>query len=81
MNAPLKNFNQLCNSIRERAIQEDLKQKRPESKIAKWQKLLTAILETELAMHRVRSALNLLETIPPRETLNVFSMSEGAWID
>jgi len=32
-------------------------------------------------MHRVRSALNLLKTIPSKETLNAFSMSEGAWID
>jgi hypothetical protein len=80
VNAPLKNFNQLCNSIRERAIR-DLKQKRPESQLVKWQKLLTAILETELAIQRVRNALNLLKTIPPKETLNMFSMSEGAWID
>jgi hypothetical protein len=81
VNAPLKNFNQLCNSIRERAIQEGLKQKQPKNLLARWQKLLTVILEVELAMHRVRSALNLLKTIPSEGTLNMFSMSEGAWID
>ena len=80
MNAPLNNFNQLCNSIRKATIQ-DLKQKHPKSQLAKWRKLLTAIWETELTMHRVRSALNLLKTVPSKETLNMFSMSEGAWID
>jgi hypothetical protein len=80
VNAPLKNFNQLCNSIREIAVR-DLQQKRPESQLVKWQKLITAILETELAIQRVRNAINLLKTIPPKETLNMFSMSEGAWID
>ncbi len=80
MNASLNNFNQLCNSIRKAAIR-DLKQKRTSSQSAKWQRLLSAILETELTMHRVRSALNLLKTIPSEETLNLFSMSEGAWID
>ncbi len=80
MNTALSNFNKLCNSIREKATQ-DLRQKHTNSQLAKWQKLLTAILETELAMHRVRSALNLLKTVPSKETLNMFSMSEGAWID
>lgn len=77
---PLKNFNQLCNSIRERAIR-DLKQKRPKSQLVKWQKLLTAIVEAELTMHRVRSALKLLKTVPSKDALKMFSMSEGAWID
>jgi len=77
---PLKNFNQLCNSIREGAIR-DLRQKRPKSQLVKWQKLLTAIVETELTLHRVRSALKLLKTAPSKDTLNMFSMSEGAWID
>jgi len=80
MNAPLNNFNQLCNSIK-KAITQDLKQERPKSQLAKWQKLLTAIWETEEAMHRVRCSLKLLKTVPHKETLNMFSMSEGAWID
>ncbi len=80
MNASLSNFNELCNSIREKATR-DLQQKRNDSQLAKWQKLLTVIWETELAMHRVRSALKLLKTLPPKEILNTFSMSEGAWID
>ncbi len=80
MNAPLNNFNQLCNSVRERAAQ-DIKESRPDNQLVKWQKLLTAIVETELAMHRVRSSLSLLKTIPSKETLDIFSMSEGAWID
>lgn len=48
---------------------------------AKWQPILTAILDTELAMDKVRSALKLLKVIPPVEVLDAFSMSEGAWID
>ena len=80
MNASLSNFNELCNHIRGKAIR-DINQNLPDNKLVKWQKLLTAILETELAMHRVRSALKLLRTLPPREILNMFSMSEGAWID
>ena len=43
--------------------------------------MLTAIHETELAMHRLRSTLKLLKTPPPKETLDIFYMSEGAWID
>ena len=66
--------------MREKAIR-DIKQNRPDNQLAKWQKLLTAIWETELAIHRIRCALNLLKTLPPKETLNMFSMSEGAWID
>ncbi len=80
MNAPISNFNKLSNSIRERAIR-DIKQKYPESQLAKWRQLLTTIWETEEAMHRVRCSLKLLRTIPPKETLNMFSMSDGAWID
>jgi len=80
VDAPLNNFNQLCNSIRKVAIR-DLKQKHPKGQLTKWRELITAIWETELAMHRVRGALNLLKTLPPKETLNLFSMSEGAWID
>jgi len=77
---PLDSFNNLCNSIREIAL-KDLSQKRPKKQLIKWHKLVTAIVETELAIHRVRSALNLLKTIPSKETLNMFCMSEGAWID
>ena len=80
MNASLSSFIKLCNSIREKTAR-DLEQKRPDNQLAKWRKLLTAVLETELAMHRVRSALNLLKTLPSKETLNMFFMSEGAWID
>jgi hypothetical protein len=77
---PLKNFYQLYNSIREKAIR-DPEHKRSQSQLAKWQKLLTIIVETELAMQRVRNALNSLKTIPSKETLDKLSMSEGAWID
>lgn len=80
MNAPLSNFNELSNSIREKAIR-DIKQNRPDNKLAKWRELLTIIYETELAIHRVRSALNLLKKFPAKESLKMFSMSEGAWID
>lgn len=76
----LENFHQLCNSIREKAAR-DIKQKRPESQLTKWQKLFTTIVETELAIHRVRKALNLLKTTPSKKTLDTLSMSEGAWID
>ena len=80
MDASLSNFNRLCNSIRERAIR-DIKRGYPNNKLVKWQKLLTAIVETELTMHRVRASLRLLRDIPSQEALKRFSMSEGAWID
>ena len=80
MNASLSSFNKLSNYIREKAIRA-IQQKRPQSQLAKWRQLLTAIWETEEAMHRVRCSLKLLKTIPPKETLNMFSMSQGAWID
>ena len=74
------NFYLLCNSIRDRAIR-DITQGLPDARLTKWQELVTAILETELAMHQVRSSLKLLKNIPDKEALNAFSMSEGAWID
>ena len=80
MNTSLTNFNRLSNSIRQRAIQ-DIEQYRPDNQLVKWQKLLTAIHETELAVHRVRSSLNLLKTLPTIKALHTFSMSAGAWID
>ena len=79
MNASLSNFNTLCNSIRERATQ-DIKQSLPDNQLVKWRQLLSAIWETEEAMHRVKCSLKLLKTIPRKETLNMFSMSDGAWI-
>lgn len=47
---------------------------------AKWRPLLTATLDTELAMNEMRSALNLLKALPLEETLDMYSMSRGAWI-
>lgn len=47
---------------------------------AKWRPLLTATLDTELAMNEMRSALNLLKALPSEETLGMYSMSRGAWL-
>ena len=46
-----------------------------------FERLLTATLDTELAMDKLISALNLFKTVPPRELLDEWSMSEGALID
>ncbi len=80
MNVAISNFYQLNNAIRERSIR-DVNQNRPNNLLAKWQRLRIATVETEIAMHRVKVCLNLLSTIPSKETLDVFSLSEGAWID
>jgi len=80
MDTPLNNFDKLCNSIREKATR-DIEQNLPDNRLIKWQKLITAIHETELAINRVRTSLSLLKTIPSQETLNSYSISEGVWID
>jgi hypothetical protein len=47
----------------------------------RWRPILTATLDTELAINRLRVALNMLKILPPREVLNLFSMSAGEWVD
>lgn len=48
---------------------------------AKWRPLLTATLDVEVAISRLRNSLNLLKTPPPSEVLDVFAMHSGEWVD
>ena len=48
---------------------------------ARWRPLLTATLDTEVAINRLRNALNILKILPSEEVLNLFSMSLGEWVD
>lgn len=73
-------FIELSNSI-QRLTMREFQQGNSRSHASLWRKLRTTTLEIELSLHRLRSALNQLNTPLPEEASVLFSMSKGAWVE
>ena len=48
---------------------------------ARWRPILTAELDVEIALNRLRVALNAFGKLPPKDFLDACLLSEGDWVD